>query len=92
MKEKFHEDEEVNIFLTQRTDYLTDLLSLCGLEAKYNQMKIQWIIIAIVGGLAGAVLAYTQMAELTIIGFIVGVALGAGGFVAYLGQLAKHRH
>jgi tight adherence protein B len=54
-------------------------------------MKMQWIITAIVGGFVCGGLAYTQMPELAVVGFILGVPIGAGIFIAYLGQLAKRR-
>jgi tight adherence protein B len=91
MLEKNNEDEQVNIFLTQRDDYLSRMLALAGLEAKYDQMKMQWIVTSIVTGLVFAVIAYFEIPDLWVLGLILGVPIGAGGFVAYVGQLAKKR-
>jgi len=40
LAEKNNEDEQVNIFLTQRNDYLSRLLSMAGLESKYDQISL----------------------------------------------------
>ena len=89
MRAKYHEDEEVNIFLTQRTNYLAQKLAQAGLEAKYEQMKIQWGVTTVVSGLILGVIAYLNMPELAVVGLILGLVLGAGGFVGYVGFLAK---
>jgi tight adherence protein B len=91
MLEKNNEDEQVNIFLTQRDDYLSRMLALSGLEAKYDQMKMQWIVTSIVTGVVFAGIAYFEVPDLWVLGLILGVPIGAGGFVAYVGQLAKKR-
>ena len=40
MSEKMHERTgDDSIFVTQRTDYLTRLLALAGMEAQYDKMK-----------------------------------------------------
>lgn len=91
MRLKYHEEEEVNIFLAQRTNYLAQKLAHAGLEAKYDQMKIQWIVTTIVGGFVGAALLFFSMPELMVLGFIFGLIGGAGGFVGYIGFLAKQR-
>jgi len=91
MKAKYHEDEEINIFLTQRTNYLAQKLAQAGLEAKYDQMKMQWVATSIVSGIIFAFIAYSNMAELLVLGFIFGLVLGAGGFVGYIGHLAHAR-
>ena len=84
MRLKYHEEEEVNIFLAQRTNYLAQKLAHAGLEAKYDQMKIQWIVTTIVGGFVGAALLFFSMPELMVLGFIFGLIGGAGGFVGYI--------
>ncbi len=91
MRDKYREDEEVNIFLTQRQNYLAIKLAQAGLEAKYEQMKIQWGVATVISGIVVAGIAYTQVPELTVLGFIFGLVLGAGGFVGYIGHLAKER-
>jgi tight adherence protein B len=91
MLEKHHEEGEVNIFLIQRQGYLAKILALAGLEAKYDQMKVTWFCTAIGCGLVFGLAAYMLMPELAIVGFIFGIPVGAGGFVAYLKQLAKKR-
>jgi tight adherence protein B len=91
MKVKYHEEEEINIFLTQRTNYLAQKLAQAGLEAKYDQMKMRWGVTTIAGGFVGAGIAFFTLPELLVIGFIIGLIAGAGGFVAYIGFLAKQR-
>ena len=91
MRAKYHEDEEVNIFLTQRTNYLAQKLAQAGLEAKYEQMKVQWVGTSIVTGVVVAIIAFMNIPELAVLGFIFGLILGAGGFVGYIGHLAKER-
>lgn len=91
MRSKYHEEDEVSIFLTQRTNYLAQKLAQAGLEAKYDQMKVQWIGATIVSGIIFAVIAYMNMPELAVLGFIFGLVLGAGGFVGYIGHLAHLR-
>jgi len=91
MLEKNNEDEQVNIFLTQRDDYLSRMLALAGLESKYDQMKMQWIVTSIVTGVVFAGIAYFEIPDLWVLGLILGVPIGAGGFVAYVGSLAKKR-
>jgi tight adherence protein B len=91
MRSKYHEEEEVNIFLTQRTNYLAQKLAQAGLEAKYEQMKVQWAITTVVGGFVGAGILLATMPELIPIGFIFGLVGGAAGFVGYIGFLAKQR-
>ncbi len=92
MQEKISGDQsEVNIFLTQRQGYLARTLAQAGLEAKYEQMKMSWMCCAIAGGMLGGIGAFMGMPELTIVGVIGGLLIGAGGFVIYLQQLAKGR-
>lgn len=91
MRTKYHEDEEVNIFLTQRTNYLAQKLAQAGLEAKYEQMKVKWVVTSIVVGIIVAIITYLNMPELAVLGFIFGLVAGAGGFVGYIGYLAKQR-
>jgi len=91
LAEKNNEDEQVNIFLTQRSDYLSRLLALAGLESKYEQMKMQWIVTSIVTGMLFALILYLNVPELWVLGLILGVPVGAGGFVFYVSWLAKKR-
>jgi len=91
MKLKNNTEEEVNIFLAQRSDYLSTKLAQAGLEAKYNQMKVQWVGTAVVTGIVAAIIAFMNMPELAAVGFVFGVLLGGGGFVSYISYLAKQR-
>lgn len=92
MLEKHNESAgEVSIFLKERTGYLAKILAMAGLESKYEQMRVSWICTSIGFGLVMALIAYFIIPELTIVGFIFGLPLGAGAFVAYLKQLAKKR-
>jgi tight adherence protein B len=91
LQQKNNETPEVNIFLTQRSDYLSKLLSLAGLEAKYEKMKMTWGITTVSTALVFALIAFWQMPEMTAVAFILGLPLGAGGFIAYVSHLAKAR-
>jgi tight adherence protein B len=91
MAEKNQEDQEDDIFVVQKTGYLAHLLALAGLESKYDQMKTNWICAAVGGGLLLGLFMAFSVPELSIVGFIVGVPLGAAGFVFYLSQVAKKR-
>jgi tight adherence protein B len=91
LQQKNNDSTEVNIFLTQRTDYLSRLLSLAGLEAKYEKMRMYWIVSSIGTACVFALILYFQLPEMTVVGFILGLPIGAGGFVAYLSFLAKRR-
>jgi tight adherence protein B len=91
MAEKHHDDSEANIFLQQRSGYLARLLSLAGLEAKYKQMRLTWICVSIISGLVLGMIVFFSVPELAVIGFILGIPLGAGGFVFYLNEVAKKR-
>ncbi len=92
MKLKYHDQEDVNIFLTTRHEnYLAQKLAQAGLEAKYNEMKVQWIVTSLITGVVLAGLALFYVPELNVIAFVAGLFLGAGGFIAYIGQLATKR-
>jgi len=92
MKLKYHDDEEINIFFTARhSNYLAKKLALAGLEAKYDQMKIKWGVASLLGGVILCIVACFYVPELNILAFILGLFLGAGGFVAYIDFLAKQR-
>ncbi|HEY9719559.1 MAG TPA: type II secretion system F family protein [Trichormus sp.] len=91
MTEKNHDDGEVNIFLQQRAGYLAKVLALAGLESKYDQMKMSWICTALGVALCFGLGAYLMAPELAVVGFVFGLPVGAGAFVAYLKQLAKKR-
>lgn len=91
MAEKNQEDIEEDIFIQQKTGYLATLLALAGLESKYDQMKTTWICCAVGGGLLVGLFMALSVPELAIVGFILGVPLGAAGFVFYLSQVAKRR-
>jgi tight adherence protein B len=84
-------EEAENIFVTQRTDYLARLLALAGLEAKYDQMKMQWIVVSIVTGIVLAGICMLQLPEMVIVAFILGVPIGAAGYIVYVHYLAKQR-
>ncbi len=92
MSEKTNEAQEVNIFLTQREGYLARILAQAGLEAQYDKMRMYWISSAIGGGCLFSVLCmFASIPELMPVGFIVGILIGAGGFVFYLNHVAKSR-
>jgi tight adherence protein B len=92
MQKKYHEEEEVNIFLAQqKTNYLAQKLAQAGLEAKYEQMKIRWIVSSLMGGVICCILACIYLPELNVIGFFAGLFVGAGGFITYIGHMAKTR-
>jgi tight adherence protein B len=91
MLEKNNEEAEVSIFLTQRTGYLARVLALSGMEAKYDQMKMTWICVSVISGFVFGLIFFLMVPELAVVGFLLGLPLGAGGFVAYLGQMAKRR-
>ena len=92
MKAKYHDEEEVNIFLTtQHSNYLAQKLVQAGLEAKYEQMKIRWIVTSLVTAVIFFGVSSYYLPEMNIIAFIFGGLFGAGGFVGYIGFLAKHR-
>lgn len=92
MLEKNQESVEIDIFLKQRTGYLSRLLSQAGLESKYDQIKTQWIVASLAGGGVFALIAVLcGLPEAAIPAFIVGVPIGMGCFVQYLGFLAKQR-
>ena len=57
MSEKMHERAgDDSIFVTQRTDYLTRLLALAGMEAQYDKMKGYWIMSAAGAGVLLAII------------------------------------
>ncbi len=86
------DDDELNIFQNQRNDYLSRVLAQAGLESKYDQYKSYWIVSSVLGGvLFGAILFFCTIPQLAPVGFVLGLPLGAGGFVFYLGLLAKRR-
>lgn len=92
MAEKNQESTEVDIFLKQRTDYLSRILAQAGLESKYDQMKTSWICAALgTGAVLALIASLTGIVELAIPAFILGVPIGMGGFVQYLGFVAKKR-
>jgi len=91
MAEKNQEEQEEDIFVQQKTGYLASLLALAGLESKYDQMKTTWICCAVGGGLLIGLVMALSVPELSIVGFILGVPVGAAGFVFYLSQVAKRR-
>lgn len=81
-----------SIFVTQRADYLARLLALAGKEADYDKMRTYWICTAIGTGVLFAIgFVVGGMAELSPVGFFVGLPVGAAGFVYYLGEAAKKR-
>ena len=92
MLEKNQEATEIDIFLKQRTDYLSRILSQAGLESKYDEIKMQWIVTSIASGAVLAIIAVVSgLPEMSIPAFILGVPLGMGGYIQYLGFVAKQR-
>lgn len=93
MQRKYHENEdEVNIFLTdQHTDFLSKKLALAGLQARYEEMRMRLIVVAVLTAVGFGVLAAFYMPEMTVPAFIAGLFFGVGGFIAYIGFLAKQR-
>ncbi len=93
MQDKFLEKNEGNedIFVTKREGYLARVLGMAGMEAKYDQMKQTWIMVSIGVGVVAGIAMFFMVPELAIVGFILGIPLGAAGFIFYLSQLAKQR-
>lgn len=91
MAEKNQEDVEEDIFVTQKTGYLARILALAGLESKYDQMKTTWIACAVGGGFLIGLLMFLSVPELAIVGFILGIPVGAAGFVFYISKVAQKR-
>jgi len=92
MNKKFHDEEEVNIFVTAKQgNYLGQKLAQAGMEAKYEQMKTKWIVTSVVGGIVFCGVSLFYVPELAVIAFVVGMFAGAGGFIYYIGSLAKQR-
>ncbi len=91
MAEKNQEGDEEDIFVQQKTGYLARILALAGLESKYDQMKTTWVCCAVGGGLLIGLIMALSVPELSIVGFILGVPVGAAGFVFYLSQVAQKR-
>jgi len=93
MAEKHNEDSEVSIFLTQRQGYLARTLALAGLESKYDQMRMTWICTTLAAGLVMGMVAFFMIppGDLGIVGFVIGLPMGAGGFIFYLGKVAAKR-
>ncbi len=92
MLEKNQEATEIDIFLKQRTDYLSRILSQAGLESKYDEIKMQWIVTSIASWRCLAIIAVVSgLPEMSIPAFILGVPLGMGGYIQYLGFVAKQR-
>ncbi|HMP52513.1 MAG TPA: hypothetical protein PKD05_13255, partial [Candidatus Melainabacteria bacterium] len=83
--------EEDNIFTKQRDDYLSRVLALAGLEARYDQMKTNWIITTVSSGVVFAIIMMFGVPELMVVGFIIGLPIGAAGFIFYLNWVAKRR-
>jgi len=93
MAEKHNEDAEVSIFLTQRQGYLARTLALAGLESKYDQMRMTWVCTTLATALVMAMIAFFAIppGDLAVVGFFLGLPMGAGGFIFYLGKLAQKR-
>ncbi len=91
MAEKHHEETEDSIFLTQRTDYLSKVLALAGMEAKYDQMRMTWICVSLISGAVFGLIFFCNVPELSIVGFVLGIPIGASGFIAYLNWQARKR-
>ena len=83
--------EEDDIFSKQRDDYLSRILALAGLEAKYDQMKMNWIITTFASGVVFSIIMMFGVPELMVVGFIIGLPIGAAGFIFYLNWVAKRR-
>ena len=92
MAEKQPLQEAESIFLQKgRDDYLSKLLSEAGLEAKYDVIKQQWIVTAVVTGFALAAGAFFLAPDFWLLGLIFGVPVGAAGYIKYLQMNAKKR-
>lgn len=91
LADRDHANEEEDIFVTKREGYLARILAHAGLESKYEQMRNAWIMSAMGGGFLFAAIMMFNVPELFIVGFILGVPIGAAGFIFYLNQLAKRR-
>ncbi len=73
-----------NVFLQQQTDYLGKLLALSGLEARYQEMRTQWIVWGVGGAVLLGAASLTIGPEFAVLGAIFGAAVGAAGFINYL--------
>ncbi len=83
--------EEVNLFVTQRSDFLAVLLDTAGLENQYDKMKMYWGLSIFAGGLIlGGVCAYF-CSLLTPVGFLIGLPIGGYGFIFVIKRIAKTR-
>lgn len=91
LAEKNKDELEEDIFVQQKQDYLARMLAYAGLESKYDQMRTTWIFCGIGGSLVLGLIVALSIPELAALGFILGLPLGAGGFVVYLSQVAKKR-
>ncbi len=76
--------ESVDIFQTEKEDFLGKLLSQAGLEAQYDKMKTNWIL-AVVGTTVGMiVICMLQAPILMPFSVVLGPGIGSFGFVQYI--------
>src|SRR5262245_44784527 len=54
-------------------------------------MKVTGVCTSLIGGAILALICFFTVPDLSAIGFVIGVPIGAGGFVAYISRLAKTR-
>lgn len=80
-----------DIFIREKSDYLGKLLSQAGLESQYTKMQANWKMCTIGTPIVLGLAAWTQAPELAILAVIVGVPLGAFGFIQYVKFKAKKR-
>lgn len=85
------EGEADDVFAQQRDDYLARILSQAGLEAKYDQMRMNWFVSAVGGAVLLAIGSMFVAPEMVPVAVILGLPAGAAGFVAYLRFLANQR-
>lgn len=74
-----------------KDDYLFRLLNLAGLESKSNHIKALWAATAVFLGLLFAVACFLTLPELTVVGFLLGITIGAAGFALYIRHLSDLR-
>ena len=79
LAERDKETGEDDIFTKQRDDY------------QYEKMKTNWIITTVASGVVFAIIMMFGVPELMVVGFIMGLPIGAAGFIFYLNWIAKKR-
>ena len=90
-KSKTKPTEEINLFVTQRTNFLATLLDTAGLENQYDKMRMYWGLSIFGGGLIFAGGCAYMSPMLAPIAFFFGLPFGGYGFIFALKKIAKNR-